>query len=99
MLRAVLLAALLCCLGAGERTELDHLKADILKYVLEKEEAGEEAETALQILQFTLGTRQTSHRCLTQLNYDSHLEATISAVYRLGSVLVLLGRLTYLFAI
>ena len=69
MLRAVLLAALLCCLGcAGERTELDHLKADILKYVLEKEEAGEEAETALQILQFILGTRQTSHRCLTQLN-------------------------------
>ena len=69
MLRAVLLAALLCCLGcAGERTELDQLKADILKYVLEKEEAGEEAETALQILQFILGTRQTSHRCLTQLN-------------------------------
>ena len=82
MLRAVLLAALLCCLGAGERTELDHLKADILKYVLEKEEAGEEAETALQILQFILGTRQTSHRCLTIHIHDSHLEATISAFFR-----------------
>ena len=41
----------------SKRSDLDFLKADILKYVLEKEENKEEAETAIDILQFILGTR------------------------------------------
>ena len=40
------------------RTKLDHLKADILKHVLEKEAANEESDSALKILRFILGTRE-----------------------------------------
>ena len=40
------------------RTKLDHLKADILKHVLEKEANNEETDTALKILRFILGTRE-----------------------------------------
>ena len=40
------------------RTKLDHLKADILKHVLEKEANKEETDTALKILRFILGTRE-----------------------------------------
>ena len=40
------------------RTKLDHLKADILKHVLEKEANNEETDTALKILRFILGTKE-----------------------------------------
>ena len=40
------------------RTKLDHLKADILKHVLEKEANNEETDSALKILRFILGTRE-----------------------------------------
>ena len=40
------------------RTKLDHLKADILKHVLEKEANKEETDSALKILRFILGTRE-----------------------------------------
>ena len=41
-----------------QKTGLDHLKADILKYVLEEHEDNpEDAEKAIDVLQFILGTR------------------------------------------
>ena len=40
-----------------ERTELDVLKADILKFVLENEGTAENTESAVDILQFILGER------------------------------------------
>ena len=40
-----------------ERTELDILKADILKFVLENEGTAENTESAVDILQFILGER------------------------------------------
>ena len=54
----MILSALSFITTLSTRTKLDHLKADILKHVLEKEANKEETDTALKILRFILGTRE-----------------------------------------
>ena len=69
-----------CWLGVvqGHRNDLDHLKADILQYVLENEEDADDAQTAAQILEYILGTAEnvgiddweTAKEILADENHD-----------------------------
>ena len=54
----MIISALSFIKSSSTGTKLDHLKADILKHVLEKEANNEETDTALKILRFILGTRE-----------------------------------------
>ena len=52
-MQILFMSARLC---KAHTNSLDHLKADILQYVLEHEESGDEAQAAAQILEYILGT-------------------------------------------